>query len=160
MPETVKFDILGDRRLIFDHCGVTYITKEMYAVPLPGWLFMTTIVTNRPIRYQDIRWVGPIRRKQWWALGLGVIFLPLGLFWMAAHFGNWSAFAVAVFTFVVLGMWPFWLFLQGRTFLAIASDKLVICFPMDRKKKQVRRALVLLKGLLASQDVRWDIEEI
>jgi hypothetical protein len=79
MAETVKFDLLGDRRLVFGDDGVTHLTKEMYLIPLPGWMIATTVVTNRPIRYQDIHWVGPIRRKQWWALVMAVLFMPLGM---------------------------------------------------------------------------------
>lgn len=159
MPETVKFDLLGDRRLVFDDEGVTHITKEMYAVPLPGYLAIATVVTDRPIRYRDIRRVEPIRRRQWWALALGAIFAPLGLFWMANEVGNWGPFGFGVVCLLLLGLFPLWLFFRGRTYLAIASEREVIVLPMDRKKKQVRRALVLLKRSVPPE-ARWDVGEI
>jgi hypothetical protein len=79
---------------------------------------------------------------------------------MATFFGDWGPFGVGVFCFLLLGLIPFWIFIRGRTFLVIASERQVICFPMDREKKQVRRALVLLKGLLPPEGVRWDVTEV
>jgi hypothetical protein len=103
--------------------------------------------------------VGPIRRKQWWALLVGILGTVFGLWSMYKSVGDWGPFAVGAVCFVLLGLFPLWLCIRGRSFLAIASEEQAICFPMDRKKKQVRRALALLKGLLPSGQVRWDIDE-
>lgn len=160
MAETVKFDLLGDRRLVFDTDAVTHITKEMYPIPLPGVLRAARVVTNQPIRYADVLWVGPFRRKQWWALIVGALFTLLGAFWMATSFGDWGPFAFGAVCFLLLGALPLWLFNRGRSFLAIASEQQVICIPMDRKKKQVRRALALLRDQLPTQGVRWEIGDV
>jgi hypothetical protein len=53
--ETVKFDLLGQRRLVFGEDTVTHITNELYLVPLHGWTIGARIVNNRPLHYQDIR---------------------------------------------------------------------------------------------------------
>ena len=57
----------------------------------------------------------------------------------------------------LFGIIPLWIFMQGRKFLAIASDKEVICFPMDRKKKQVRKAIELLKKYCPGNHVHWEV---
>ena len=58
---------------------------------------------------------------------------------------------------VLIGLIPLWVFIQGRQFLAIGSEKDVICFPMDRKKKQVRKAIELVKKYCPGGQVRWDV---
>ena len=149
--EVVRLDLLGDRRLVFGPDGVTHFTREIDPLPLP-WI----VTTNRPLAYRDIRWVGTVRKKPWWALVAAVLFLPLGLFWMAISFGDWGAFGFGAFVFLMLGVLPLGLFLRGRLFLAIASDFEVIGVPMDREKRQVRRALALLRQYCPG-DVRWDV---
>lgn len=158
MTETVKFDLMGFRRLVFDDEAVTYITTEMYPIPLPGHLAASSVVTNVPIRYRDIGWVGLIRRRQWWAFAFGVLFAPLGIFWMAQSLGNWGEFIGCTLFLLLFGVFPFWLFISGRSFVAISSHQQTICFPSDRKKKQVRRALELLRNRLDLNNVQWRID--
>jgi hypothetical protein len=142
VQETVKFDILGDRQLQFTDEAVWYFTQEMMAVPLPAVIATGILVRNKPILYRDVKWVGPIRKKQWGMLALGIPGSAAGL-WMT--FTNLrqggGALAVAVIILVLIGLIPLWIFIQGRQFLAIASDKEVICFPWTgRRSKFARRS--------------------
>src|SRR5687767_4219421 len=83
MHEEIRFDLLGQRRLVFDDQGVTHITDEIYfVVPMPLVAFSYAVVTNVPILYRDIRWIGIVRKRQMWALALAVVFIPLALFFM------------------------------------------------------------------------------
>lgn len=159
MADTVKFDWFGDRRLIFDEQSVTYITKERYPIPIPGLLGDAAITTNRPIAYRDIRRISRIRRRQAWALVMGLLFAPLGLLEMVVNLRDPGGFWVSAFVFLALGLFPLWLFKRGRSYLAIASEKQAICIPMDRKKKQLLRALTLLGNAPLPADVRWEIEK-
>jgi hypothetical protein len=81
VQETVKFDILGDRQLQFTDEAVWYLTQEMMVVPLPAVIATGILVRNKPILYRDVKWVGPIRKKQWGMLALGIPGGAAGL-WM------------------------------------------------------------------------------
>jgi hypothetical protein len=173
MREEIFFDLLGQRRLIFDDFAVTHLTDEIYfAVPIPlpfaDLILSYWVVTNRPIPYSAIQSIGVVRKRQWWALVMGLIFMPMWLFCLGAGVlpGDWSrssTWAMAAFGtlwLVLTGFFPLWLFYRGRPFLAIASAREVICFPMDRKKSKVRRAFALLKQHVKSPDVRWEIDHV
>ena len=156
--ETVKFDLLGEQQLQFTDDAVWHLTNEMYVVPIPGFMATATVVRNKPIMYRDVKWVGPIVKKQWGMLVLGILGSALGLFMTITNVkAGAGVLAVALFFFVMLGIIPLWVFIQGRKFLAIASDSELICFPMDRKKKQVKKAIELVKKYCSGQHVRWDV---
>jgi hypothetical protein len=155
--ETVKFDLLGQRKLQFTDEAVWYYTEDMMVVPLPTLIVSAMQVRNRPIAYEAITWVGPIRKRSWGALVLGVLGAALGLYMMATNLKNSGALGVAAGIFLAMGVVPLWMFYQGRKFLAIASEREVICFPMDRKKKQVQRSIALLKQSCPGPHVRWDV---
>ena len=157
MTEIVKFDLMGYRRLVFDDVGVSHHSRELYPVPLPGALHVARVVTNRTIPYGEIHWIGSIRKRQWWGLAVGVPGMSLGLFWMAAYFGDWGPFAVSVGFCLLLGVVPLWVFLSGRRFLAIASASEVICLPMDRKRRQIRCAIDLLRAGCRHTHVAWEL---
>ena len=159
MADIVKFDWFGDRRLVFEEHSVTYVTKERYPLAIPGLLGDLAITTNRPIAFQDIRRISRVRRRQWWALVMGLLFAPLGLLQMGVNFRDPGGFCVSAFVFLALGVFPLWLFVRGRSYLAIASEKQAIFIPMDRKKKQLLRALTLLGNAPLPADVRWDVEK-
>jgi hypothetical protein len=159
MQETVKFDLLGERRIVFTDEALTHITNETYLIPLPGDFIARTIVKDRPIRYDDIHRVGLVRRKQWWALVLGALFTSLGPTWIAGAWGDQGALIVTFAVLLLLGLFPLWLFVRGRPFLVIASGEHAICLPMDRQKRQVRRVIALLGESLKSRDVAWEMED-
>jgi hypothetical protein len=157
VQETVNFDLLGDRQLQFTDEAVWYLTQEMMVVPLPAVIATGVLVRNKPILYRDIKWVGPIIKKQWGMLALGIPGSVAGLWMMVTNLKNGGALAVAAIILVLIGLIPLWVFIQGRQFLAIASDKEVICFPMDRKKKQVRKAIELVKKYCPGGNVHWEV---
>jgi hypothetical protein len=161
IQETVKFDILGDRQLQFTDEAVWYFTADMIPVPLPALIATGILVRNKPILYRDVKWVGSIRKKQWGMLALGIPGSALGLFWTALTSSQREigALVFAAVFLVLVGLIPLWIFIQGRQFLAIASEKEVICFPMDRKKKQVRKAIELVKKYCPGGHVRWETAE-
>jgi hypothetical protein len=157
VQERVKFDILGDRQLQFTDEAVWYLTQETMVVPLPAVIATGTLVRNKPILYRDVKWVGPIRKKQWGMLALAIPGGVAGLWMMVTNLHNGGALVVALIFLLLLGIIPLWIFIQGRQFLAIASDKEVICFPMDRQKKQVRKAIELVKKYCPGGHVHWEI---
>ncbi len=158
IQETVKFDLLGDRQLQFTDEAVWYFTSEMMVVPLPSVIATGTLVRNKPILYRDIKWVGPIRKKQWGMLAVGIVGTALGIFMAIPNLNKGAGvLAFPVILLVLLGVIPLWIFIQGRQFLAIASDKAVICFPMDRKKKQVKKAIELVKKYCPGGHVHWEV---
>ena len=157
MAEVVKFDIMGYRRLEFDDDGVTHYSKELYPVPLPGFVAIPQVVTNRAIPFADVRWVGKIRKRQWWALGVGIVGTLLGLFWMAANWGDWGPFGVSVGFLLLIGLFPLSMFARGRVFLAVASNDEMISLPMDRKRRQVRMAIDLLRKYCDHDEVNWNL---
>jgi hypothetical protein len=57
------------------------LTQEMMVVPLPAVIATGILVRNKPILYRDVKWVGPIRKKQWGMLALGIPGGAAGL-WM------------------------------------------------------------------------------
>jgi hypothetical protein len=155
--EKVKFDLLGDRQLQFTDDAVWYFTVDTLVVPLPSIIATGVLVRNKPILYRDVKWVGPIRKKQWGMLALGIPGSAAGLWMLVANLHNGAgALIVAAFILVLCGVIPLWIFIQGRQFLAIASDNEVICFPMDRKKKQVRKAIELVKKYCNGGHVHWE----
>jgi hypothetical protein len=160
VQETVKFDLLGERQLQFTDEAVWYLTQEMIIMPLPAFISTATFVRNKPILYRDVKWVGPIIKRQWGMLALGILGSAAGL-WMTATNLNQGAGTLAfpVLILLLLGIIPIWVFIQGRKFLAIASEKEVICFPMDRKKKQVRKAIELVRKYCQSGQVRWEVAQ-
>ena len=91
--ETVKFDLLGDRQLQFTDEAVWYFTEEMMVVPLPAVIATGTLVRNKPILYRDVKWVGPIMKRQWGMLALAIPGSAAGL-WMTytnlRNGGRWS----------------------------------------------------------------------
>ena len=157
VQETVKFDLLGDRKLQFTDVAVWYFTEEMMVLPLPSVIATGTLVRNKPILYRDVKWVGPIRKKQWGMLALGLAGSAGAVHddrrpakrergaYRCAHRAG------AVRNHPALDL------RAGRKFLAIASDKDVICFPMDRKKKQVRKAIELMKKYCPGNHVHWEV---
>ena len=167
MNEQILLDSAGNRRLIFDDVGVTHFTDELFfilPVPLPfiGFSVLFSEVTNRPIPYAEVLSVGVVRQRQSWALIMGLICAPLWIYLMVASpfTGRWWWSASCVLWFLLMGLFPLWLFYRGRPFLAIASEQQVICVPMDRKKRQLRRAFALLKEQVTSPHVRWEIDSI
>lgn len=79
--ETVKFDLLGDRKLQFTDEAVWHFTLDALVIPLPSIIASGILVRNKPILYNDIKWVGPIKKKQWGMLVLGILGGTAGL-WM------------------------------------------------------------------------------
>ena len=155
--ETIKFDLMGYRKLEFDERAVTWRAKEIYPVPLPSGLGTVTMVTNEPIRYEDVTHIGPVKRRQAWTLALVAIGALLGAIWFPEYWGEWGAFAGCAFFVALIGVWPLILFILGRRFLLIASADRVIAIPMDRKKKAVRRALEILRERCAP--AAWKLDE-
>ncbi len=156
MREELRFDLMGQIRLVFDDEAVTWHTKEIWPIPLPYATVRLTFVRDQPIRYRDIRWVGSIRRRQKWTLPVAILGLLLGGLWTVGSWGDWGPFGFGAAVLVLLGLWPLGLFIRGRRFLAIASDTEAICFPSDRKKRKVRRAIELLKER-CPEAVRWHL---
>jgi hypothetical protein len=158
VQETVNFDMLGDRKLQFTDDAVWYFTAEMMVVPLPAVIATGILVRNKPILYRDIKWVGPIMKRQWGMLALGILGFAAGLWWTLVTLQKGrEGLVVTLFVLVLFGIIPLWIFIQGRKFLAIASEKEVISFPMDRKKKQVRKAIELLKEYCPGGHVHWEV---
>ena len=143
--ETIKFDLLGQRRLEFNATNVTYQTKEIYPVPLPGIVGIATSSTKGSIRLDDVRWIGLIKKRQLWALLTSILGFALGIPWVAIYFGDWGPFVACVGFLFVVGVFPLAIYLRGRKFLAIASEAEYIAFPADRKRKQVRKSLETLQ---------------
>jgi len=157
--EKIKFDLLGHRRLLFDEGGVTYATNKLYPVPLPLGVGTVKMSSEGRILYGDVRWVGILRKKQWWALVMAFFGWGLGLIWIwaTAREGAPGPIGFSIGFLVLFGMLPTWLFVQGRKFLAIASDTKCISFPADRKRKQVRRAIDSLRARCCHENVEWQL---
>ena len=173
MNEELLFDIEGRRRLIFDDLSVTHYTDEIYfilPIPLPGITVGAaySVVTNRPILYSKIRSIGVVRKRQWWALVMGLFCAPMWLYCMGVgaftsdpkNALGGGALAFFALWLVVTGLFPLWLFYRGRPFLAIASENEMICLPMDRKKANIRRAFAILKEKVTSPEVRWELNKV
>jgi hypothetical protein len=173
MQEEVHFDLMGQRRLIFDDVAVTHFSDEIYfALPilLPGIGLGLgySVVTQRPIAYRSIRLIGVIRKRQWWALVMGLILSPLWLWCLGGALvqGDWSdrqtwwIAGFCVVWLVITGIVPLWLFYRGRPFMVIASERDAICIPLDRIKQHLRRAFALLKMLATGPEVRWELKGI
>lgn len=169
MREEIHFDLLGQRKLIFDDDGVAHFTDEIYfvvpiALPVAALGVSYSVVSNRLLRYDAIRSIGVVRKKQWWALTMGLLFCPLWLFCMGGSLTNnppvWGMVAVSAVFLLLSGVFPLWLFWRGRPFLCVATDKEAICVPMDRKVSKLRRAFAILKERVASPSVRWEIDSI
>lgn len=143
--ETIKFDLLGQRRLEFDGASVSYQAKEFYPVALPGVSGIASSFTRGSIPLADVCWIGIILKRQWWALAAAIFGFALGIPWIVIYFGDWGPFAACVVFFVLFGLAPLAIFLRGRRFLAIASATEYIAFPADRKRKQVRKAVETLR---------------
>ncbi len=150
--DVVKFDLRGDRRMVFARDHLTYQTEEIYA-PLP-----IVFVTNEPLAYKDIEWIGSVRKRQWWALIMAVLIGSLGILWMVKGLGEgkWDEFTVGLIWFLLWGALPLWIFCRGRPFLIIASPFAAIAIPMDRKTRQIRKVLTLLRSF-CPDSVRWEI---
>ncbi len=170
MLEQINLDFTGARSLTFDDVSVTHFTDEIYfivPIPLLGLGATYSVVTNRAIPYSEIQSIGVVRKRQWWALVMGLIFAPMWLWCMGAgafagdpkEF-SWGMVAFCAVWLILTGLFPLWLFFRGRRFLAIASKTEVICFPMDRKKAQLRRAFAILKEKVTSPNVRWEIDHV
>jgi len=160
MADVIKFDLMGHRRLEFDDVSLTHISNELYPVPLPGSLGVGQVVTNRAIAFADVRWVGPIRKRQWWALIIGILGVALGLFWMVTTFnkGEWGPFGFGAGFTLLLGVLPLGIFVRGRTFLAVVSASEMICLPMDRKRRQIRKAVDILRKHCQRDGVDWHLD--
>jgi hypothetical protein len=143
--EVIKFDTLGEVRVEFGDIGVTYHATDKY-FPVPTMLGMTlTNLLSRPIPYGQIRWIGCVRKRQWWALVLGVSASFIAVLGLASTIREPGGLACFLVLLMLLGLFPLWLFYQGRPFLVVRSDGEAFAIPMDRMKKQVRRVIELLK---------------
>ena len=151
----IKFDLLGQRRLVFDDNSVAYLADEIYPVPLPSFGALS-INTNESLSFQDISWIGLVRRRQWWALVLGLVGGGLGIFWVFVSWREIGPLLFSVVWFNLMGVLPLWLYKRGRPFLAVVAANRAICIPADRKRKQVRRALKILKERCPPDRIRWE----
>jgi hypothetical protein len=154
--QVIKFDLLGQRRLVFDGTSVAYFADEIYPVPLPGYLGAVSIAKNDSLAFQDVTWIGVVRRRQWWMLGLGLFGVGLGVFWMCTNFPDAGPMAFSVGFTLLLGLLPLWFFKRGRPFLSIVAGPRAICIPMDRKRKQMRHAIEILEERCPPDRVRWE----
>lgn len=149
--EEIFFDLQGCRRLVFDDSSVTYKAAEHY------YLFWRT--TERFIPYGAVRSVRVVRKRQWWALLMGLLLTPFWLFCIGAGTSesHWGVVAIGTFWLLITGLLPLWLFFRGRPFLAIDSEKTVIRLPFDRHKMELWRAISILKYFVKSPNVDWRI---
>ena len=69
--ETVKFDLLGDRKLQFTDEAVWWFTQDMLVVPLRSSIVTACRYRNKPIPYESITWVGHVTKRSPWALIFG-----------------------------------------------------------------------------------------
>ncbi len=91
-------------------------------------------------------------------LALGIPGALAGLWMVATNLTSGAGALLVAFIFLALfGMIPLAVFAQGRRFLAIASETEVICFPADRKKKQVQKAIETLEENCDDDDIRWEV---
>jgi hypothetical protein len=157
MKETIKFDLLGEKRLDFDYFGVTYTTNHSYPIPLPGHLGVT-IITNRPISYKSVRFVQRIMRRQRWALVMGVVFGLAVLYMIAKNLTDFGALVTDLILFFLFSALPLLIFFRGRSFLSLGSDREAFCIPMDRKKAKIRRAVELLQKTCTSPEIQWNVD--
>lgn len=154
--QVVKFDLLGQRRLVFDEKSVTYLADEIYPVPLPGYLGAVRMAKNDSLDLQSVSWIGLVRRRQWWMLVLGVIGVALGIFWLTASWNDAGPMAFSLVWLFLLGLLPLSFFKRGRPFLSVVAGDRAICIPADRKGRQVRRAIEILKDRCPPDRVRWE----
>jgi hypothetical protein len=149
--EEIFFDLQGYRRLVFDGSSVTYVAEELYV------LFWKT--AERLLPYRSIRSVGVLRKRQRWALLMGLLLTPFWLFCIGAGTSSseWGMIAFGAFWLLLTGVFPLWLFFRGRPFLSIASEKEVIHLPLDRHKPEMRRAISILRYFVTSPDVDWGV---
>lgn len=154
----VKFDWLGHRRIILDDNRITYKTNELYPVPLPGVIGVASLKSESSLKYDEVRWVGIVRKKPIWALVMATIGCGLGLFWTYASWRqrDVGALIASVSFLLLVGCLPAAIFFRGREFVTVASDSNYVAFPADRKRKQVRRALCCLKRRCPASRVRWE----
>jgi hypothetical protein len=157
MKEVIKFDILGERRVVFDDDGVMYCASDKYTV-VPSWLGdMIAARRDKPIPYNTIRSVRRLRKRQWWTLFVGLLFT---FFSIAGLFGDrvdTGVIVTCLLIFALLGAFPLWLFYRGRSYLVLRADREGFYFPMDRNKKAVREILKQLMDRCQGLEVQWEL---
>ena len=153
MEEVIKFDLLGDIKLIICDEGIIHHTKKHYVIPTPVLALGLMQTTDKPLPYEEIKSVNKIKNKQIWALFAGIIFSCLGIFMIYKSFANSEtlivsltvALSFSIGIFLLLGIYPLYTFFKGREFLVIATESEMVCLPTDTKKKKVNRVIQLLR---------------
>ena len=165
MEKIISFDFIGEELLVFGDESVIQQTSSQQFGPamlVEASLLLTGIslsekklrVKHRVLRYDEVLKVAIIRKKQWWAFWMAFVFIPLSISSAMSSFEQTSTLIFTLFFLLVLGIFPLSLFLSGRKFILILSEKQIIFFPADRKKRKVHEALSLLKRHLPEQ-VEW-----
>ena len=78
MLDSVQFDPLGEMHLDFFDGYLQHVTEGIASIRLARHARDRAIITNKPLYYQDIEWVGMIRLRQWLWLWL-IPGIPLAL---------------------------------------------------------------------------------
>lgn len=158
MRDCVQIDVRGHTHVDFEDTRLVLVKKsdrsELFPVRVKG----RRILTHGPMAYSEIQWIGGVVRRQWWLLAPSVFFTLMGPLWAIADYGNWAPFIFGICVSVVFGLVPLAFFMQGRTYLGIATADKILIFPMDRKKKRIARILGLLRQACTSPPTEWELE--
>lgn len=141
-PEVVKFEFMGDRKMVFSRDEVSYVVEGL-------------LVSDRGLAYRDIEWVGSVREKQRWGLVMAVVFIPFCLIGMAYSEDRGGVIA-GVILMTLCGLIPLAIYLRGRPFLVVSTPFAAIKLPMDRSRRQIRRVIGLLRTVCPA-NVRWEL---
>jgi len=160
MKESIRFDIQGTIHLDFGDDELIHCRQDLSIPDATAQLAGRTILTNRPLRYDRISWIGCVRQRQWYLLVMGIPGVLMGMAMCMAFIEkfHWGGLFASIAFLLLIGLWPLWLCYHGRPYLVIASDVEIIAFPMDRQKGKIRRILGLLSRLARNPLVRWELD--
>ena len=145
LREVVHFDILGRNALYFTDKAVWHYTDDLTVPPLPSAIVSARWTKDKPFLYDEIRWIGAVKKRRPGLLILGVFGAAAGLFMIVRNFENSSNLVVAGTLLGLFGLVPLGIYFWGRSFLVVSTGREAFSIPMDRQKPQVRRTLALLK---------------
>ena len=126
--DSVLLDITGEMRVEFAPRILFGARRLLLELRLPITIGGRRVNDISPMAYRDMEWIGTVVRRQWSMLLPAVPFLLLGSFWMITSFGDWAAFAVSVFLFVFLGVFPLFLLLLAESTSAWRLGSKSCCF--------------------------------
>ena len=106
MLESLNLDWRGETHVDFDDMHLLFVRRGYARVRARRHAKGRTILTNAPLRYLDIRWIGVFRLRRWWMLIPGIPFALLGCLGMAVCWGDWFGVGFYAVVCFLLGVVP------------------------------------------------------